>query len=142
SGAILAKAFGVRRIVSLERRIGYGRALAAGLKIATERRLDADAFLLLHDDAAMAPGTVESMVRTMKSTGAGIVGAKLLEWDNPALLQDFGQTTDRYGRAVPCVERGDIAQAQHECVEAVMYATSTAPVVALEREVALGLSGP
>ena len=29
SGAILAKAFGVRRVVTLERRIGYGRALAA-----------------------------------------------------------------------------------------------------------------
>jgi len=103
SGAILAKAFGVRRIVSLERRIGYGRALAAGLKIATERRLDADAFLILHDDAALGPGAVESMVRTMQTTGAGIVGAKLLEWDNPLLLQDFGQTTDRYGRAVPRV---------------------------------------
>ena len=31
SGAILAKAFGVRRVVTLERRIGYGRALAAGV---------------------------------------------------------------------------------------------------------------
>ena len=142
SGAILAKAFGVRRIVSLERRIGYGRALAAGLKIATERRLDADAFLLLHDDAAMAPGTVESMVRTMQSTGAGIVGAKLLEWDNPGLLQDFGQTTDRYGRAVPRVERGDIDQGQHESVEEVLYATSAALLVARELVEKVGLFDP
>jgi GT2 family glycosyltransferase len=139
SGAILAKAFGVRRIVSLERRIGYGRALAAGLKIAAERRLDADAFLLLHDDAAMAAGAVESMVRTMQSTGAGIVGAKLLEWDNPSLLQDFGQTTDRYGRAVPRVERGDIDQGQHESVEEVLYATSAALLVARELVEKVGL---
>jgi len=142
SGAILAKAFGVRRIVSLERRIGYGRALAAGLKIATERRLDADAFLILHDDAALGPGAVESMVRTMQTTGAGIVGAKLLEWDNPLLLQDFGQTTDRYGRAVPRVERGEIDQGQHEQVEEVLYATSAALLVARELVEKVGLFDP
>src|SRR5512135_678987 len=99
SGAILAKAFGPRRVVTLERRIGYGRALAAGLKIAADRGLDADAFLLLHDDAALQPGALASMVETMQRTGAGIVGAKLLEWDDPSILQDFGQTTDRYGRS-------------------------------------------
>ena len=142
SGAILAKAFGVRRIVSLERRIGYGRALAAGLKIATERRLDADAFLILHDDAALGPGAVESMVRTMQTTGAGIVGAKLLEWDNPLWLQDFGQTTDRYGRAVPRVERGEIDQGQYEQVEEVLYATSATLLVARELVEKVGLFDP
>ncbi|HJU23287.1 MAG TPA: glycosyltransferase, partial [Casimicrobiaceae bacterium] len=142
SGAILGKAFGVRRIVSLERRIGYGRALAAGLKIAAERRLDADAFLLLHDDAALLPGAVDSMVNTMRSTGAGIVGAKLLEWDDPSLLQDFGQTTDRYGRAVPRVERGDIDQGQHERVEEVLFATSAALLVARELVEKIGLFDP
>ena len=132
SAAILSKAFGPRRIVSLERRIGYGRALAAGLKIAADRRLDSDAFLLLHDDAALAPGAVESMVATMKRTGAGIVGAKLLEWNDPSALQDFGQTTDRYGRSVPRVERGEIDQGQYDDVQEVLYATSAALLVARE----------
>jgi len=139
SAAILSKAFGPRRIVSLERRIGYGRALAAGLKIAAERRLDADAFLLLHDDAALTPGAVESMVETMKSTGAGIVGAKLLEWDNPSMLQDFGQATDRYGRSVPRVERGEIDQGQYDDVQEVLYATSAALLVARELVEKIGL---
>lgn len=130
SGAILAKAFGPRRVVTLERRIGYGRALAAGLKIAADRGLDADAFLLLHDDAALQPGALASMVETMQRTGAGIVGAKLLEWDDPSILQDFGQTTDRYGRSVPRVERGEIDQGQYEGVEEVLYANSAALLIA------------
>jgi len=142
SGAILAKAFGVRRVVTLERRIGYGRALAAGLKIASERELEADAFLLLHDDAALEPGAVEAMVATMRRTGAGIVGAKLLEWDDPSRLQDFGQTTDRYGRGVPRVEAGDIDQGQHETVEEVLFATSAALLVARELVEKIGLFDP
>jgi len=142
SGAILAKAFGVRRVVTLERRIGYGRALAAGLKIATERELEADAFLLLHDDAALEPGALEAMVTTMRRTGAGIVGAKLLEWDEPSQLQDFGQTTDRYGRGVPRVERGDIDQGQHETVEEVLFATSAALLVARDLVEKIGLFDP
>jgi GT2 family glycosyltransferase len=130
SGAILAKAFGPRRVVTLERRIGYGRALAAGLKIAAERELDADAFLLLHDDAALEPGAIEAMVATMSRRGAGIVGPKLLEWDDPTMLQDIGQTTDRYGRSVPRVERGEIDQGQHDAAEEVLYASSAALLIA------------
>src|SRR5437867_8093909 len=62
SRALLEKAFGRANIVTLDRRVGYGRALAAGLKVAAERGSTADAFLLLHDDAAMDPATIEAMV--------------------------------------------------------------------------------
>ncbi|MGZ4208989.1 MAG: glycosyltransferase family 2 protein [Actinomycetota bacterium] len=130
SGAILAKAFGPRRVVTLERRIGYGRAMAAGLKIAADRGLDADAFLLLHDDAALQPDALDSLVATMQRTGAGLVGAKLLEWADSSILQDFGQTTDRYGRSVPRVERGEIDQGQYEGVEEVLYTSSAVLLIA------------
>src|SRR5258706_3050107 len=41
SSKMLSKTFGANAVV-LERRVGFGRALAAGLKIATERGTDAD----------------------------------------------------------------------------------------------------
>src|SRR5438477_128263 len=68
--------------------------------------------------------------------------AWLPEWDTPLLLQDFGQTTDRYGRAVPRVERGEIDQGQHEQVEEVLYATSAALLVARELVEKVGLFDP
>jgi len=139
SAAILARAFGQTRVVTLDRRIGYGRALAAGLKVASERALDSDAFLLLHDDTALEPGAIESMVETMTTRGAGIVGAKLLEWDNPTILQDVGQTTDRYGRSVTLVERGELDQGQHEGVRRTLYANSAALLIAREVIETVGL---
>ncbi len=122
--AILERAFGTGRVVALPERVGYGHALAAGLKVAVERGIDAHAFLLLHDDAALAPGAIEAMVEALRGDDVGIVGAKLLEWDDERALQDIGRTTDRYGRIVARVERSEIDQGQHDGIEEVLYATS------------------
>lgn len=132
SDKILEKAFGVRRVVTLERKTGYGRAIAAALKVAAERGHDADAFLLLHDDAALAPGALEAMIDALRGDDVGIVGAKLLEWDDQAVLQDIGSATDRYGRTIARVERGEIDQGQHEGTHEVLFATSAALLVARE----------
>src|SRR5919109_4854906 len=126
SGRILRKAFGKERVIALERRVGYGRALAVGLQIAAERELEADAVLLLHDDAALQPGAIDAMIQAMRTDSIGVVGAKLLEWDDARVLQDIGGTTDRYGRLIAGVERGELDQGQHEGVHEVLYATSAA----------------
>lgn len=139
SGQLLEKALGVRRVVTLERRVGYGRALAAGLKVAAERNIDADSILLLHDDCALAPGAIEAMAELIGAESAGIVGAKLLEWDAPEVLQDIGQTTDRYGRTVPRVERGEIDQGQHDGIHDVLFAQSAALLIAREVIETVGL---
>ena len=132
SGRILRKAFGKERVIALERRVGYGRALAVGLQIAAERELEADAVLLLHDDAALQPGAIDAMIQAMRTDSIGVVGAKLLEWDDARVLQDIGGTTDRYGRLIAGVERGELDQGQHEGVHEVLYATSAALMVSTE----------
>lgn len=142
STAMLEKAFGVRRVVALERRVGYGRALAAALTLATERAIQADAILLLHDDCALAPGSLEAMVTALQGDNVGIVGAKLVEWDAPDVLQDIGQTTDRYGRAVPRVERGELDQGQHDGVHDVLFAQSAAMLIGREVIEKVGLFDP
>lgn len=139
SAAMLEKSIGVRRVITLERRVGYGRALAAALKVAAERNLEADAILLLHDDCALAPGAIAQMVSQLRGPGVGIVGAKLLEWDDPSMLQDIGQTTDRYGRTVARVERGELDQGQHDGVHDVLFATSAALLVGREVVERVGL---
>lgn len=138
SAEILLKAFGQNRVVTLERRVGFGRALAAALKTAAERKLDADAFLVLHDDCMLAKDAVQAMVEQLGGD-VGIVGAKLVDWESPELLQDIGQTTDRYGRVVARVERGELDQGQHDGVHDVLYASSAAMMIARETVEQVGL---
>jgi GT2 family glycosyltransferase len=139
SHELLAKALGARRVVTLERRVGYGRALAAGLKVAAERQVVADAFLLLHDDCQLGPDAIDAMLRALRVDRVGIVGAKLVEWEDIALLQDIGQTTDRYGRSAPRVERGEIDQGQHDGLHDVLFASSAALLIAREVVEKVGL---
>lgn len=139
---ILSNALGERRVVSLDRRAGYGRALAVALRTATDRRLAADFFLLVHDDAELAPGAVAAMLEAMRRDGVGIVGAKLLDWAEPDRLQDIGQTADRYGRHVPRVERGELDQGQHDGIHEVLYSTSAAMLVSAAVVEDVGLFDP
>lgn len=139
SRAILEEAFGSKRVVALERRVGYGRALAAALKVVADRKLEVDAFLLVHDDAAPAPASLEAMVDTMMTAQAGIVGPKLLEWDAPDVLQDVGGTTDRYGRIFPLVERGELDHGQHDPDHEVLYVNSACMLVSREVVERVGL---
>ena len=124
SRALLEKAFAAKNVVSLDRRVGYGRALAAGLKVASERGTEHDAFLLLHDDAAMEPGTVEAMLRALERERVGVVGAKLVEWEEPERLQEVGLTTDRFGRLFNPLERGELDQGQHDGLKEVFFCSS------------------
>jgi GT2 family glycosyltransferase len=129
SRALLRAAFGDERIVTLDRRVGYGRALAAALKVVADRRIEADAFLLLHDDVAMDPTCVEAMVAALARERVGIVGAKLVEWDDPGVLQEVGLTTDRYGRLFNPLERGELDQGQHDGLREVLFASSACLLV-------------
>ncbi|MFN2614819.1 MAG: glycosyltransferase [Actinomycetota bacterium] len=129
---MLLKSFGAENVITLERRVGYGRALAVALRVAADRELVADAILLVHDDAELQPRAITAMLDALARADAGIVGAKLVEWNDPSMLQDIGQTSDRYGRAVPRVERGELDQGQHDGIHDVLYATSAAMMIARE----------
>jgi len=139
SRSLLEKAFGRANIVSLDRRVGYGRALAAGLKVAAERGSTGEAFLLLHDDAAMDAGTIEAMVAALDRERVGIVGAKLVEWDDPDSLQEVGLTTDRYGRIYNPLERGELDQGQHDGLKEVFYSSSACLLVSRDVVERIGL---
>ncbi|HJR19542.1 MAG TPA: glycosyltransferase, partial [Actinomycetota bacterium] len=139
SRKLLEKAFGRQNVVVLDRRVGYGRALAAALKVAAERHSSADAFLLLHDDAAMDPEAVEAMVEALGRERVGIVGSKLVEFDAPETLQEVGLTTDRFGRLYNPLETGELDQGQHDGLKEVFYSSSACLLVAREVVERVGL---
>lgn len=124
SRALLQKAFGKEAVVSLERRAGYGRALVAAMKAAGERAKSAGAFLILHDDCAMQPGTVAALVDALDYEDVAIAGPKLVEWDDPDVMQEAGLSIDRYARLFDPLERGELDQGQHDKVREVFWVSS------------------
>src|SRR5690606_39908687 len=53
-------------------------------------------FLLCHDDIAPARNAVRVLVAELFRSNAGIVGPKLVDWDEPRLLQHVGLGLDRF----------------------------------------------
>ncbi len=94
-------------------------AVAAQLPGAYVRRLDADPgfgpaanealklvegagfFCFLHDDVALEPATIRQLVEEAFRSNAGIVGPKLVEWDDPLRLLSVGMGADKAGVLVP-----------------------------------------
>jgi GT2 family glycosyltransferase len=71
-------------------------------------------YLLCHDDVALERDAVRALVARAERFGAGVVGPKLVSWDDPGVLLALGLGADRTGVALPLVERGELDQAQHD----------------------------
>ncbi len=92
---------------------GWGAACNTALDLVEG---DRGFFLLLHDDVAMASDAVSRLVEELYRSNAGIVGPKLLEWDDPRRLHRVGLGVDRIGEIDPLVEPGELDQEQHDAV--------------------------
>jgi GT2 family glycosyltransferase len=92
---------------------GWGPACNVALDLVEG---DRGFFLLLHDDVALAPDAVKRLVEELYRSNAGIVGPKLVEWDDPRRLHRVGLGVDRIGEIDPLVEPGELDQEQHDAV--------------------------
>jgi GT2 family glycosyltransferase len=105
----------VHRVDGDRRRLGFGRAANLALDVVD----DVDHVLLCHDDVVPATGAVSAMVAAADTWDAGIVGPKLVAWDEPRRLLQLGLGVDRVGRPVAYVDPGDLDQGQHDDVREV-----------------------
>ncbi|MEM8902293.1 MAG: glycosyltransferase family 2 protein [Actinomycetota bacterium] len=78
-------------------------------------------YLFCHDDVAPEPDAVSVMVDEALRSNAGIVGPKLVGWDDPRSLQAVGATADITGVGAPLVEPGELDQEQHDRVRDVLW---------------------
>ena len=78
--------------------------------------LHADFLLVCHDDVALAPDAVSTLVVEALRSNAGIVGPKIVEWDRPEIIRHAGYDVDRFG--VPADRAGahELDQEQHDGV--------------------------
>jgi GT2 family glycosyltransferase len=105
---------------------GFG---AACNEVLTIVKGDNGFFCLLHDDVALDPTAIRLMVEELYRSNAGIVGPKLVEWDDPGILQHVGMDVDRFGEIDPIVEPGEVDQEQHDAVRDVFAVPSACMLV-------------
>jgi len=86
-------------------------------------------FLFLHDDVALAPDAISQMVSELFRSNAGLVGPKVVDWDDPTILQHVGLGADRTGEIDPVVLVGERDQEQHDAVGDVFCVPSACMLV-------------
>jgi GT2 family glycosyltransferase len=131
SNEVLLQALGDGRVIRHEERMGQSRSFAEA--VAHPVAGEADFVLLLHDDAALDPEAVTRLVEATTLEGAqrvGIVGAKIVDWDQPRRLRDVGRSADRFGHPFSPLQDEEIDQGQFDRVLEVLAVDSCAMLVA------------
>jgi len=103
------------------RRIDGNPGFGAAANEVLETVEGASYLLLCHDDVALSPGAVTTMVDEAARSNAGLVGPKLSGWDDPRELEAVGMTIDRTGHPTSYVEPGEYDQGQHDGVREVFF---------------------
>lgn len=125
SPAVLARRIPADRLLTLTRRVGFGRAVATAVPHPAVS--DADLLLLLHDDCALAPDAISTLAAAFRADpDLSIAGPKLRTWGDLPLLAEVGMTVDRLGRAETLLEPDELDQGQHDRQREVLYVSTTA----------------
>jgi GT2 family glycosyltransferase len=92
--------------------------------------IEGAAFLLLcHDDVVLDPNAVRVMVEEAFRSNAGVVGPKIVDYDDPRRLLQVGMGADKFGAPAPLLDRGELDQEQHDAVRDVFYVPGGAMLV-------------
>jgi GT2 family glycosyltransferase len=105
---------------------GYGMAANEVLRLVEG---DNGFFCFLHDDVALDPSAIRLLVEEIYRSNAGLVGPKLVSWDDPGVLQHVGLGVDRFGEIDSLVEEGEVDQEQHDAVRDVFALPSACMMI-------------
>lgn len=105
---------------------GFGQAVNAVLKLVEGTD---GYFLFSTDEVALAPDAVRVMVEEAFRSNAGVVGPKLVEWDDPRRLISVGFECDRLGEVDSGIEPHEMDQEQHDAVGDVFMVPSACILV-------------
>ena len=137
SPALLARRIHADRLLTLPRNVGFPRAVNAALNHPVAAA--ADLLLFLHDDLVLEPEAITRLVEALQAdSSVAIVGPKLREWSDEGVLSELGMTMDRFGRAEPRVEPGELDQGQHDRTDEVLYVSTAGMLIGRELFRSLG----
>jgi GT2 family glycosyltransferase len=136
SAAQLAGSFGRERTVVLDRTVGFGEAVRAGLaRLGPSQHQPftpspIEWVWLVHDDSAPDPRCLGALLDTADDhPSASVLGPKILGWHDRRLLLEAGITVSGSGRRVTNVERREHDQGQHDGVRDVLAVSSAGMLV-------------
>jgi len=126
SGAVLAELLGQSVVFGMDRRAGYGAAVAQALKHrAANTNVPGPAGLapgdrtewiwLLHDDSEPASDALEQLLRgAAEVRAAAVLGPKVMDWSDRRVLLETGVTIDTAGRRITGIEPREVDQGQRD----------------------------
>lgn len=133
---IAADGVHVVEVVAEPHTLGFPDAVRLGLERAGT---PATYLLLLHDDVALDADAVRSMVELASSDPAiAAVGAKLVEWDAPDVLQEVGSGIDRFAVRRSHLDAGEIDHRQRDDTEDVVFCSDACLLVRTDAYAELG----
>lgn len=94
--------------------------------------------LICHDDVALEPDAISRMLEESIRSNAGIVGPKLVDWDDARVLRQVGLGVDKTGALAPQAEPGEFDQEQHDGVRDVFAIPGGAMLIRTDLFRALG----
>ena len=113
---------------------GYG----AAANLVADLVEGASFYAFCHDDVALEPDTIRSLVEEAFRSNAGIIGPKLVRWDDPRRLLQVGMGADKTGVPSPIAEPGELDQEQHDAVRDVFIVPGGCTLVRADLFDALG----
>ncbi|MGZ8624589.1 MAG: glycosyltransferase [Actinomycetota bacterium] len=134
SREVLLQALGERRVLGLDEDRGIAGALWAAAELPAFQA--ADYLLIVHDDTALAPDAVARLVETAEGIHGmervGVVGPKVVDWDDPRVLREVGRSVDAFGHPYSPLQEGERDQGQYDRVLEVLFVSSCAMLVSRE----------
>jgi len=112
--------FGVTQIVTTPERLGFGQAVAAGVRVTTPPRDSSQLLWMLAQDTVPAPDALARLVGALEvSPSVAVAGPKVMDARDDATIVSLGETITHMGATVALVE-DEMDQGQHDTDSDVM----------------------
>lgn len=116
----------------------FGEAVEHALRVLPRSDSDNDWLWLLAHDNAPQPRALEQLLSAVEiAPSVAVAGPKLMRWEQPDVIAEFGETVTELGASVALVE-GELDQAQHDIQDDVLGVASGGMLVRRSLFTALG----
>ncbi len=136
--AELLAASGPTHLVTTSGKVDFGTAVRQALTVASPTESVNDWLWLLAHDNAPQPAALEALLAAVEiAPSVAVAGPKLMRWDEPDIIAEYGETMTYYGASIPLVE-GELDQAQHDVRSDVLGVAAGGMLVRRSLWIALG----
>lgn len=108
------------QLVTAPAKSSFGDAIALGMHGVPPAESDNEWLWFLAHDNAPEPRALQQLLAAVEiAPSVAIAGPKLMRWDKPDTIAEFGESVTRFGASMPMVEN-ELDQAQHDVSDDVL----------------------